>query len=85
MPRPAQGPNSQEANMPQPAWGLNLQEAVMPQLAWDLQPDLGTPGSQVATVLGMISFRKTHPKGSPPMETEGSLLLRRVCPVTGVM
>ena len=47
--------------MPQPAWALNLQEAVMPQLAWDLQPDLGTPGSQVATVLGMISFRKTHP------------------------
>ena len=61
MPRPAQGPNSQEANMPQPAWALNLQEAVMPQLAWDLQPNLGTPGSQVATVLGMISFRKTHP------------------------
>ena len=26
-----------------------------------LHPDLGTPGSQVATVLGRISFRKTHP------------------------
>ena len=27
----------------------------------DLQPDPGTPGSQVSTVLGRISFRKTHP------------------------
>ena len=27
----------------------------------DLHLDLGTPGSQVATVLGRISFRKTHP------------------------
>ena len=27
----------------------------------DLHPDPGTPGSQVATVLGRISFRKTHP------------------------
>ena len=30
-------------------------------LPGDLHPDLGTPGSQVATVLGRISFRKTHP------------------------
>ena len=27
----------------------------------DLHPDPGTPCSQVATVLGRISFRKTHP------------------------
>ena len=27
----------------------------------DLHADLATPGSQVATVLGRISFRKTHP------------------------
>ena len=30
-------------------------------LPGDLHPDLGMPGSQVATVLGRISFRKTHP------------------------
>ena len=30
-------------------------------LPGDLHPDLGTPGSQVATILGRISFRKTHP------------------------
>ena len=30
-------------------------------LPGDLHPDLGTPGSKVATVLGRISFRKTHP------------------------
>ena len=30
-------------------------------LPGDLHPDPGTPGSQVATVLGRISFRKTHP------------------------
>ena len=27
----------------------------------DLHPDPGMPGSQVATVLGKISFKKTHP------------------------
>ena len=27
----------------------------------DLHPDAGMPGSEVATVLGRISFRKTHP------------------------
>ena len=32
-PQPAQGPNSQEANLPRPA-----QEAVMPQLAWGSAP-----------------------------------------------
>ena len=30
-------------------------------LPGDLHPDPGTGGSQVATVLGRISFRKTHP------------------------
>ena len=30
-------------------------------LPGDLHPDPGTPGSQVATVLGKISFKKTHP------------------------
>ena len=30
-------------------------------LSGDLHPDTGTPSSQVATVLGRISFRKTHP------------------------
>ena len=32
-------------------------------LSWpgDLHPDPGMPGSQVAAVLGRISFRKTHP------------------------
>ena len=43
-------------------------------LPGDLQPDQGTPDSQVATVLSRISFRKTHPLGSPPMEIEGSLV-----------
>ena len=61
MLRPAQGPNYQEAHLPQPAWGFNLQEAVTPQPAWDLHCDLVTPGFQVATVLGRISFKMTHP------------------------
>ena len=30
-------------------------------LPGDLHPDLGTPGCQVATVLGRISIRKNHP------------------------
>ena len=30
-------------------------------LSGDLRPDLVMPGSQVATVLGRISFRKTYP------------------------
>ena len=30
-------------------------------LPGDLHTDPGTPGSQIATVLGRISFRKTHP------------------------
>ena len=34
MPQPAQGPNSQEADMPRSAQGFNFQEAVTPQPAW---------------------------------------------------
>ena len=30
-------------------------------LPGDLHPDLGMPGSRVATLLGRISFKKTHP------------------------
>ena len=57
----AKGPNSQEANLPRLAQEFDLQETVMTQPAGDLHPDLGTPGSQVATILGRIGFRKTHP------------------------
>ena len=60
MPRPAQGPNSWETDLPQPAWE-SPSRRLMPQLAGGSAPDLGTPGSQIATVLGSISFRKTHP------------------------
>ena len=68
MPQPDQERNSQEADMPRPAWGFNLQQVVMPK------SDPGMPGSQVATVLGRIRFRKTPPSRSPSMEIEGSLL-----------
>ena len=61
MPRPAQGRNSREAHLPQPDQGFNLQETITGQPAWDLYCDLGMPGSQVATVLSRIIFRKTHP------------------------
>ena len=37
MPRPAQGHNSQVADM-QPAQGFDLQEAVTPQPAWGSTP-----------------------------------------------
>ena len=53
-------------------------------LPGDLHPDPGTPGSQIATVLGRISFRKTHPYRSLPMETERSLLLVGLCPVSAI-
>ena len=53
-------------------------------LPGDLHPDPGTPGSQVAAVLGRISFRKTHPYGSPPMEIKRSLLLVGLCPVSAI-
>ena len=44
-------------------------------LPGDLHPDPGTPGSQAATVLSRIRFKKTYPEGSPPMEIEGGLLV----------
>ena len=44
----------------------------MSQPAWDLHPDLGMPGSQVATVLGRICFKKAHPLGSPIFKIEGA-------------
>ena len=47
--------------MPQPAQGIDLQEAVMPEPAWGSAPGLGEPCSEVATVLGRISFKKIHP------------------------
>ena len=53
-------------------------------LPGDLHPDPVTPSSQVATVVGRISFRKTHFKGSLPMEIEGRILVERLCPVSGI-
>ena len=50
--------------MPRPAWGFDLQEAVMPQPAWGSAPLPGDAGSQVATVMGSISFRKIPIKKS---------------------
>ena len=38
MPRLAQGPNSQEADLPQPAQGFDLQEDVTLQLSWGSAP-----------------------------------------------
>ena len=61
MPRPARDPI-----LGRPSW-LNLPGDLISRrlsllsLPGDLHPDPGTPGSQVATVLGRISFRKTHP------------------------
>ena len=57
MPQPAQGPNSQEANMPRPAQGYSRMLSHL-SLPGDLHPD---PGSQVATVLSRISFKKIYP------------------------
>ena len=42
------------------------------------------PGSQVATVLDRISFRKAYLYGSPPRGIEGSLLLVGLCPVSAI-
>ena len=58
---PAQGPNSREAScldLPGDSISRRLSHLSLPG---DLHPDLGTPGSQVATVLGRISFKKIHP------------------------
>ena len=53
-------------------------------LPGNLHLDPGTPGSQVATVLGRIRFRKTYPQGNPPIEMEGSLLVVGLCLVSAV-
>ena len=70
---PVQG--SQKVNKPQSAQGPNFRRPTCLKLPGelisrrlsrlslpeDLHPDPGVPGSPVATVLGRISFRKTHP------------------------
>ena len=62
MPQPTHEPNSQETDL-----RLDLPRDLISRrwsclsLLGDLHPDLGMPDSQVATVLGRISFRKTHP------------------------
>ena len=72
MIRPALGPNSQEANVPQPASYSISRRLSRLSLPGDLHPDPGTPGSQVATVLGRISFKKTLRKST--VEIEVSLI-----------
>ena len=42
------------------------------------------PDSQVAKVLGRISFKKTVSYKSLPMEIEGSLLVVGLCPVSAI-
>ena len=54
-------------------------------LPGNLHPDPGMHGSQVATVLDRISFRKTHAEGSPPLKIEGSLLAMVLCPVSAII
>ena len=56
---PVQG--SQDVDLPRPARESISRRLSHLSLPGDLRPDLGTPGSQVATVLGRISFKKTHP------------------------
>ena len=58
-------------NLPRDLISRRLSHLSLPG---DLNPDLGMPGSQVATVLGRTSFKETHPEGSPPMEIEGLLV-----------
>ena len=60
MPQPPQGPNSWETDMPRPVWGFSLQVVDAPQPDGSLNPELGTPVFQVATILGRIRFRKMH-------------------------
>ena len=64
-PQPAQGSSSPRGprrssrlDLPGDSISRRLSRLSLPG---DLHPDPGTPGSQVATVLGRISFRKTHP------------------------
>ena len=60
MPQLAQELNSQEADIPQPAKGFNLQDVVSLNLPGDLHPDQGTPGFQVATVLGRMNLHHIY-------------------------
>ena len=45
-------------DLPRDSISRRLSHLSLPR---DLHPDPGTTGSQVPTVLGRISFRKTHP------------------------
>ena len=56
-----QSQGSQEVITPQSAQGPSFGRLSCLDLPGDLHPDPGMPGSQVATVLGRISFRKTQP------------------------
>ena len=65
MPQPVRGSFSPRGprrssclDLPRDSISRRLSRLSLPG---DLHPDLRTPGSQVATVLGKISFRKTHP------------------------
>ena len=50
-------------------------------LPGDLRPDLGTPGSQIATVLDRINFRKTYPKEVHPWkQNEAYYVAVVLCP-----
>ena len=65
MPQPVQGSSSPRG--PRRSSRLDLpRDPILGRpshldLPGDLHPDLGTPDSQVAIVLGRMSFRKTHP------------------------
>ena len=64
MPWPAQGPSSLEddlLDLPGDSVSRRLSRFSLSGDLQDLHSDLGTPGSQIATVLGRISFRQTHP------------------------
>ena len=84
MPRTAQGPTLRMLTCPDlPRDSISRRLSCL-SLPGDMHPDPGMPGSQGATVLGRISFRKTHPQGSLPMEIEGSPLVVGLCPVLAI-
>ena len=61
MPQPARDPILGRPSCLNLPGDLISRRLSLLSLPGDLHPDPGTPGSQVATVLGRISFRKTHP------------------------
>jgi len=61
MPQPSQGLNSPEVNCLDLLSDSISRRLSCLTLPGDLHPDSGTPSSQVATVLGKISFKMTHP------------------------